>query len=1029
MCAWSTLHGQNEKVLVREDDEGVTGTEERQQALGTLLEAGRRALTAGESAKAAGFMNRAGRLQVELNLPSDSLATYQGALKLVQQATDSSVRVDSLNGIATAYTRLSKCDQARPSLQEAIASSERSGYVPGKAEALLTQAACQKYKDHAGALRSAREALGLWQSVNRKWWVAMSYAVIGHYQLAQNNLIEATANHEEALKLWRELNNVPEQAEALINLGFIEYRKGAWQASLSFLTEALGLLDEKAEPFKMGQITTGIGEAFIESGLPETGLPKLQQALAYYRLAQNPRAVIILNWDIGRTHYLMGDYPQALANLETALTDAEAIRETAVAALCHDFLGRTYDAMNDRAAALGHFQTAFESYTRVGKRMEAARTQALLGQVYQQQGKFEAALKNYHTALQTFRDLSDHLNESATLFALGNLELRQNNLDEAEKYLRQSIEVTENMRRVSSSSDLAIAFSASVYERYQSYVECLMRKNKERPDQGFAAMALETSELGRARSLGEMLRSTETGFAPGVDLDLVAQEKALRQSLRVKEDYRVRLLAGDYQRQELASLESELARLERDYKQVAETIKARYPTFERLARPSAWTIQQIQEHVVGDDQTVLLEYSLGADKSYVWAVTRNDIKSYELPARARINEAAQKVYTLLTTTDPAKSETELTQATRELGQMVLSPVAAELNKRRMIVVADGALHYIPFQILPASSDTDQPLVATTEVSNAPSASILGQLQQETARRQTPAKALAAFGDPVFASNYEQRKQTDTEANQRIAFAQAEKAGRWPRASRDIELVGDSVDPSTLQSLFYSRHELANLGEVAGPQSLMVTSFEATREKLASLDLTNYAILHFATHGVLNPKRPEKSGLFLSMVNRQGQEQNGFVGLQDIYSLHAPVELVVLSACSTGLGKDVRGEGLIGLTRGFLYAGASSVVASLWKVDDEATAELMKQFYANMLQHKMAPASALREAQNSIRRQPQWRSPYYWAAFTLQGDSSRVIKIAPGRWMPGRLQIVFGLSLILLLAGAALWYRRSRLAKS
>jgi CHAT domain-containing protein len=352
--------------------------------------------------------------------------------------------------------------------------------------------------------------------------------------------------------------------------------------------------------------------------------------------------------------------------------------------------------------------------------------------------------------------------------------------------------------------------------------------------------------------------------------------------------------------------------------------------------------------------------------------------------------------------------------------MVLSPVAAELNKRRMIVVADGALHYIPFQILSASSATDQPLVASTEVSNAPSASILGQLQQETSRRKTPTKTLAAFGDPVFASNYAQRNQTESAANERIASA---------HAFRDVELVGDSVDPSTLQALFYSKHELANLGEVAGPESLMVTSFDATREKLASLDLTNYAILHFATHGVLNPKRPEKSGLFLSTVNRQGHEQNGFVGLQDIYSLRAPVDLVVLSACSTGLGKDVRGEGLIGLTRGFLYAGASSVVASLWKVDDEATAELMKQFYANMLQHGMTPASALREAQNSIRKQPQWRSPYYWAAFTLQGDASRVIKSGPVRWMPSRLQIVLAISVLLLLAASALWYRRLRPARS
>jgi hypothetical protein len=135
-----------------------------------------------------------------------------------------------------------------------------------------------------------------------------------------------------------------------------------------------------------------------------------------------------------------------------------------------------------------------------------------------------------------------------------------------------------------------------------------------------------------------------------------------------------------------------------------------------------------------------------------------------------------------------------------------------------------------------------------------------------------------------------------------------------------------------------------------------------------------------------------------MVNREGKDQNGFVGLQDIYGLHAPVDLVVLSACRTGLGKDVRGEGLIGLTRGFMYAGASSVVASLWKVDDEATAELMKRFYANMLQRHMPPSTALRAAQNSIREQPQWSAPYYWAAFTLQGEHLRVIKPKqPSAW--------------------------------
>jgi CHAT domain-containing protein len=192
--------------------------------------------------------------------------------------------------------------------------------------------------------------------------------------------------------------------------------------------------------------------------------------------------------------------------------------------------------------------------------------------------------------------------------------------------------------------------------------------------------------------------------------------------------------------------------------------------------------------------------------------------------------------------------------------------------------------------------------------------------------------------------------------------------------------------------------------------------------LLGTDLTQYAILHFATHGLVYPKRPENSGLVLSTVDRHGRPVNGFIGLRDVYSLRAPVDLVVLSACQTALGKDVRGEGLVGLTRGFMYAGASGVVASLWNVEDKATAELMKQFYANMLRKGMPPGMALREAQNSIRQNPRWRSPYYWAAFTLQGEYSHPIRHRPVA-TGSPLKIVTGAGLVMLLAAAAWWYRR------
>jgi len=321
-----------------------------------------------------------------------------------------------------------------------------------------------------------------------------------------------------------------------------------------------------------------------------------------------------------------------------------------------------------------------------------------------------------------------------------------------------------------------------------------------------------------------------------------------------------------------------------------------------------------------------------------------------------------------------------------------------------------------------SSANNEPLIANYEIVNVPSASILGQLRQEKQQRRPGMKVLAAFGDPVFASNYAQYK--NSSAGEFVA-ADTE-IPTWQHAWRDIEVEGDKFDPNSIQPLLYTKRELKNLTEIAGAQSRVVSGFEASRKTLDNLDLSQYSILHFATHGLLDPKRPEHSGFFLSMVDQSGRPQDGFITMQDVYRLHAPVDLVVLSACRTGLGKDVRGEGLIGLTRGFMYAGASSVVASLWKVDDEATAELMKQFYTNMLQKGMRPAEALRSAQNTLRQNPEWQSPHFWAGFVLQGEFKEPIRMPAPSGAPRAVQNTVGIAfLLLLLTGIAWGYRRRR----
>jgi CHAT domain-containing protein len=898
--------------------------------------------------------------------------------------------------------------------------------VNSQAEALLALSQQQNYDDHALALQTAQEALALWQASGDGSGMARAYAQVARCHFAQSELSEATENYQRALQLWRDLNKPGEQAEVLVMMGFVEVRKGEWSNAISFLTQAQGLTDEENDPYRMGQISAQLADIFNDNGMPETALVRYQQAQGYYRRAANARGEARMVLNLGVTYFLLGNVAESLAHLQQAL-DAFA-PGSLDAASCHQQLGRVYVSTREHDAALMHLQSALTIYERTSNPGEAAEVRSLMGQVYQQQGRLEPARQKYLQALSVFNKLSDRVNQAAACYALGSLELLARDYAAAEGYLRHSIELTEDIRRTPPSSDMTTTFSATVHERYEKYIECLMLQSRARPAGGLVERAFESSEQGHAHALAEILSAAAPNFAPGLDPALAEQERSLRQALRAKEDYRVVLLSGAHNKGPLDALEADLTRLEAEYRRVTDAVRARCPSCEQLAQPTAWSLGQIQKEVVADDETVLLEYSLGEDRSYVWAVTRDKISSYELPERARVEESARGVYKLLTTPPGTEPADALPPALRELSQMVLAPVAAELKKRQVIVVADGALNYIPFQALPAPAADGVPLVASCEVSNAPSASILGTLREETSRRQPTPKVLAAFGDPVVGPRYALHKDDgakDDGADEQSAAAAELEEGRLISALRDTGLNGDSFDPSALRPLFYAKRELKSLRDVASEDEIFVAAdFAATRERLLGANLTQYAILHFATHGLFDTKRPESSGLVLSMVGRDGRPLNGFVGLQDVYSLRAPVDLVVLSACQTALGRDVRGEGLVGLTRGFMYAGASSVVASLWQVEDKATAELMKQFYANMLQKGMPPGAALREAQNSIRQTPRWRSPYYWAAFTLQGEYNHAIRHKP-RTPVSRMKIAVGVFLVTLLMAAAWWYLRLR----
>ena len=880
-----------------------------------------------------------------------------------------------------------------------------------KADELLT---LSKTQAHALSIETAKRALALYQSVNDMSGITDSYEHIGDRYYAQNLMTEAAQYFELALQYWRRQSNAKKQADILIMLGYIEGRKGEWLNGISYLMQAQNLINEQNDLTQLARIATGMGYVFNESGLPENGLTHFQRAMEYFRQAGDIRSYNRQIMMVSYTHFLLENYDEALRQVQQPLQYFEPLNDLGsklYAAECHEYIGRIYLATGQYNLALHHLKPVLEVYERAGNNRDAAQVRALIGQIYELLDEVDRARTIYLAASETFRNpkVDDRVSDAAVRFALGRLELNRSNYDAAERYLKEAIKTTEDIRHDLSNRVFAAAFSASVHDRYEAYIDCLMRKHKQQPERGFELQAFEASEIARARSLTELLRDTQTRIVAGADPQLTEQEKLLRHAIRTRVDQTITLLAGDYKKDELSEIEKSLTHLREQHKHVVQKLQKQNPRYDQIKEVTSYSLKQIQDLIIEDDQTMLLEYFLGRNESYLWAITRNDAKVFELPKADVITEAVKNVYELLAIEPNDDTDKRLNKAIAELSKLVLAPVANQLNVRRIIVVADGALNFIPFQLLPLDSRNQTPLVANHEVVNAPSASVLAQLRQERQQRPRRTKILAAFGDPVFASNYQQFKNSGS--SELLATS---------KTQRGIEVKSDEVDPASLQSLIYSKFELNNLSNLVGSQSTIARGFDASRVVLENFDFSKYAILHFATHGLLNQKKPEKSGFFLSMLDADGKPQNGFITIEDVYSLHVPVDLVVLSACSTGLGKDVRGEGLIGLTRGFMHAGASSVVASLWKVDDEATAELMKNFYANMLQKNMAPAEALRAAQNTVRQNPLWQSPHFWAGFTLQGEFKEPIKLPAPAGTPASVQNAVGGGLLIALLGGIAW---------
>jgi CHAT domain-containing protein/Tfp pilus assembly protein PilF len=897
---------------------------------------------------------------------------YQEALAIQDRVAPNSLDVsDSMNNIGRVKFERGDLTKAENYYRQAL--TIRGKLAPGS----LRFAACLNNLsgvslvrgDLAIAERYESQALAIVEKVAPSSLdLAVELHNLGDLALDRGDLAKAEEYYLQALPIQEKIApSSLDMAASFNNLGEVVRKRGELTRAEKYYQQALGI-EQKLAPdsLTLAQTLDNLGVvANVRGDLPNAEKYYRQALSIREKLAPGSLEIARSQWNLGNLAIGQGKQTEAEDHYRQALANAEKLSLGGQGGLS------LISGLNNN-----------------------------LGYIARERGDVAKAEWYFREAVRITRKLAPSSAEYAQAVAsLADTLRARNQVEDAIRLYAEAIDVLDRqLSTLGGSSEVRVGYRAEHASYYSEYADLLIAQKK--PD-----LAFEVMERSRARTLLEILSEAHLDMRQGTDHGMIEKERLLQATLSAKANRKINLLEGEHTQEELVSVNKEIAEVLAEYQELEGQIRSSSPKYAGLTQPKPLSAREVQQELL-DTDTVMLDYALGKEHSHVFVVTPTSLDSYELPKRSEIESATRRAYQLLTSWNwradgesGNQSKAEYEKGLAKLSEMVLGPVAEQLTGKRLLIVADGALQHIPFGVLPcpANSKTKPavPLVVEHEIVNLPSASVLASLRRQVDERATkPIKEVAILADPVFDKGDPRLGDPRIEKLGKPVLAAKKNVSLGRTASWNDEHLARSLEDVTgtgqarvgLSRLVFSRREAATIMAVVKPgKGLEALDFDASRDTAISRELAQYRIVHFATHGLLDSEHPELSGLVFSLVGPNGDPRDGFLDLEDVYNLTLTSDLVVLSACQTGLGKEITAEGLVGLTRGFMYAGASRVVASLWEVDDLATSELMGAFYKGMLKDGLRPAAALRQAQLELMKQERWSDPYYWAAFIIQGE--------------------------------------------
>jgi CHAT domain-containing protein/Tfp pilus assembly protein PilF len=887
-----------------------------------------------------------------------SLEYLEQALQLFRAIGNHNSEAVTLNTIGDTYAETSNYESAVDSYSQAVSVRQAMRDRIGEALSLINIGLAYSTSEQSEkALDSFKRSLSLCEAEKHGKCQAVALSNIGvvYNRLGEDK--EAFDYLMRALLLRRSSRDREGEVATLEALGGFYNGRGEKQKALDYYKDSLSIAEDIRDTKSKSTLLNNIAGVYSSLGEPQRALDYFFKALALKRQIGDQRGEAVTLNNIGDAYRQLDELDKAFDRFNQARELFHRIHDYKREATTYNNLGAIQEAQRRKQEALDSYSKALSVSRAAASRLTEAAALNNIAGILDESGEKEKALEHYEQALVLLRELGDRRHQATTLSNIATLEAGRENLKEAFQRVNEAIDILESLRRDIVADELRSSFFASVHNHYEFLISLLIRLHKQDPSRGYEEMALQTSERARARGLLELLNDSHAQIRKDVDPRLLEQERSLQQRLNAKAASRTFLLSRSNSAEEALATANDIEKLTTEYQDVKAKIRKTNPRYAALTQPQPLNLKKIRTEL--DANTLLLEYALGDVQSFLWLVSATELKTYELPKRREIEALCDRYYELITTTDARN--TDLTEIASRLSQMLLGPVTSKLGRKRLVIVADGALQYLPFAAFPEPGLRQQtPIVVRHEIIYLPSFSVLASLRSEALNRKPAAKDIMVLADPVFSAD---DKRVKTGSLQGIA--------------------SDRNDPERLPATRREAEGIVALAPLSRTKKAL--DFAANRELVESGELSKYRYVVFATHGFLDSLHPELSAIVLSLVDENGNRRDGYLRAHEVYNLNLSAELVVLSACETALGKNIKGEGLIGLTRGFIYAGSPRVMASLWPVKDDSTAVLMVSFFRSMIKQGKRPAAALRATQIEMLKSNRWSAPHYWAAFVLQGE--------------------------------------------